>query len=302
MIREGSLAGYTMVEVMVFLAITAALFVGAVTAVGGNQAQVQFSQGVRDAQSKIEQIVNEVSSGYYANANNFTCRVVNPASAASAPTFTSTTSDQGTSDDCIFLGKALQFGQNNGTDYNVISIAARRHNRLGKEVKSLEEALPTALVNLPGGATTTESNNLDFGIKVTRIMVPSQPKSGGTFPASAYNATTYGSVAFLSSLATFDSVTGDLASGSPRVSFAAVPSTSLADTENAAATAIGNMTDAAAPAAPKQRVVVNPPNGIVICLADQADSKKAMLVVGGGVSQTAVELNTDASYSTVVCP
>ena len=37
MIQEGGPAGYTIIEVMVFLAITALLFIGAMTAVGGRQ-------------------------------------------------------------------------------------------------------------------------------------------------------------------------------------------------------------------------------------------------------------------------
>lgn len=99
--------GYTIIETMIFLAITGFLFFAAITAVGGRQASVQFSQGTRDMQADLERIINQVSTGYYPGGN-LSCSVAG--GAASAPTINSGAEQQGSSNDCVFIGKALQLG------------------------------------------------------------------------------------------------------------------------------------------------------------------------------------------------
>jgi len=279
--------GYTIIETMIFLVITLVLFGSAMSIMGGRQSSVQFTQSVRDSQSKLTDIINQVSTGYYLNDGSFTCNVTGN----SAPVFdTSTPSPQGTSTSCIFLGKAIKFsGSTTADKYNVFSIAARRVTPTNKEVGSLLEAMPTPIAPLSSGdgrPDMTEDLSLEFGLSVTRIVVEDDP-----VPREEY-----GTIVFLSTLPAFQASTGTLASGSQRVSYAAVKGSRLTDSETTAATLLSNMNDT--------NITQNPRSGITVCLADNATvanaTKKAMLVIGEGASQTAVRLET-GFYNEALC-
>lgn len=312
MIQEGGPMGFTIIEVMVFLAISALLFVGAMTAIGGRQNQVQFQQGVRDAQSKLEDVINQVVSGFYPNPGTLPCRILAPSNVNSGPDFSGPGVTQGANGDCIFLGKVMQFTDNTGSgsgtlgavNYNLLSVAGRRVNKQGQDVTSLKEALPTAIAGLSGGPDVTEKNVLQFGVKVTRIMVPTSAPSGGVYAVSANDNHYYDSIAFFSSLAKLDANTGTLASGAQHVSFGVVQPevANLNRTQSDAANAINKITDESGDPGGRNTITMNPPNGIIICLADQTNKQKAMLTIGGGTSQTSVNLSQDNAYSENVCP
>ena len=66
--------GYTIVEVMIFLAVSSLMFLIAVGFISGKQNNVEFTLSVNTLKSDIQQVFNNVSSGYYASRNNFSCR------------------------------------------------------------------------------------------------------------------------------------------------------------------------------------------------------------------------------------
>jgi len=275
--------GYTIVETMIFLAVTGTLFISAMSLMSGRQANVQFSQAVTDAQSRMQDIISQVATGYYANNGSFTCKV---SGASVPPTFdTSTPQAQGTSNDCVYLGKAVSF-TNGTTDsgYNVFGLAARRLDNNGREVSSIDNAFPTPIAPLAandGRPNMVESTNFDFGITVSRITT----KTGQRF----------GTILFLSTLPKFQGGTGTLASGAQRVSFAGLIGSATTDDIYAAATKLN--------AFKSTDVVMNPADGIVICLADgpvAGAKRKAMLTIGEGASQTAVKLDVGA-YDATLC-
>ena len=113
MIPRGADGGYTILETMIFLAVTAMLFIAAMTTIGGKQATVQFTQGIRDTQSKIQDVINNVSTGYFPTDSNFKCIVGDAIPANNipnvAPSFTLGASIQGSSEKCVSLGKVLEF-------------------------------------------------------------------------------------------------------------------------------------------------------------------------------------------------
>ncbi len=70
--------GYTIVEAMIFLAVSGVLFVSAMAAVSGQQQKTQFYQSIRDLDSNIRDKINEVGSGTFGNSLNLKCRVNGP--------------------------------------------------------------------------------------------------------------------------------------------------------------------------------------------------------------------------------
>lgn len=97
-------AGYTIVEVLLTLAISAALFASAMILFNGQQGRTAFSQAMYDLDSKLESYVSQVAGGTFPDSQNYTCRV----GSNGRPVLALTTGTIGTNQECIFLGRAIQ--------------------------------------------------------------------------------------------------------------------------------------------------------------------------------------------------
>lgn len=65
--------GYTIIETIIFLAVTGAVFASTITIVSGQQARTEFTQAVRDVQTRIQDISNDVTTGFYHNPGTLRC-------------------------------------------------------------------------------------------------------------------------------------------------------------------------------------------------------------------------------------
>lgn len=98
--------GYTIVEVMLVLGISGVLLTSAIVLVGGLRGGTEFSQAMRDIQSKFQTEINSVRTGTFAFNDSYSCAIApsnDRAKLTAAPGGSS-----GTSQDCLFLGKAFQ--------------------------------------------------------------------------------------------------------------------------------------------------------------------------------------------------
>lgn len=134
--------GFTIVEVLIFLAVSSALMVSAFALISGSQNKASFTQSINDVQQQIDSVINNVANGYYsAGETQKKCTLdVN-----GKPKFDSTdVATRGSSADCIFLGRFIAF--ENGSDkYTVYNVAGRRQIA-GNDVKRMIEAKPTVIV------------------------------------------------------------------------------------------------------------------------------------------------------------
>jgi len=107
--------GFTIVEVIIVLAVSAALALMGLLLVGGRQNSTQFQVAANDMQQQLQQIINETVNGYYPNNGNITCTGNSASSTpAGGPFFATGTAGQGTNTGCIFLGKIIQLGGDGG--------------------------------------------------------------------------------------------------------------------------------------------------------------------------------------------
>ena len=106
MIMRGGIKsqGYTIVEVIIVLAIASALFFVAVLAISGQQARTEYTQAIQDFQSRLVDIANDVNTGIYPNLGLSTkCQVD---VTTRKPSFSmGGQAQQGANTDCIFIGK-----------------------------------------------------------------------------------------------------------------------------------------------------------------------------------------------------
>lgn len=262
---ETNSAGFTIVETLLVLAVTGALFVMVVLAFGGRQGKAQFQQSVRDIQTRVQQTMNEVSSGYYPNTQDFKC-----ASVGGVPVITAsaTTVDQGTNADCIFLGKIMQFSVNSGNteQYNTYSVAGLRN------ATTLLASKPTLIWDSANAIKVTSRSNLAYGL-TTKSMY--YYDSSGQHPTNA--------MGFISKIGSL-SDSGTYEAGA--VDMLAVTGTSLTSDESTTVNAIN--------ASHLSTAAVNPSGGVTICFQSGTDSETALLSIGSNGHDLAVKLEIKA--------
>jgi len=260
--------GFTIVEVMIVLAVSGALFISAAALIAGRQNQTEFDQGIRQIQSQIQQTANDVASGYYPNLKNFKCT---PSSGG--PVISSGSSEQGTSSGCTFLGKILQFNSTSGPQPNqfaMFTVAGLQQGSSGTEATSFAQAKPIAVApstTNPNVPDITDKQPLQYGLNVSYMK---------------YNGTTnIGSVGFMSSFASYNS-SGFLASGSQQVDVVPIAGSTLTDNASTAAEKINTKLAASS---------VDPSGGVAICFASATTNESGLITLGNNGRQLSVTLD-----------
>jgi hypothetical protein len=273
---SGGTQGYTILETMIFLAVSAFMFIIAASFISGKQAHVEFIQGMSAINSNVQDVINDVNNGYYPSANNFSCTsddegditITSPVSA-----------DKGTNLGCIFLGKVIQFSPDSvGSSYDAYTVVGSRLAADGTVVTNFAEAQPKAVDGSVYPVNLTQLDTLEDGVQVTKVF------SG---PAK----TPIVGVGFFGSFGSYDdSGSGALNSGSQSTIVVPIVGTgSLNDNRSSmASTYIPNqVTDA--------NVVSNP--DISVCL-DGGKGLYGILTIGGTNGErltTGTQIYTDQS-------
>jgi type II secretory pathway pseudopilin PulG len=156
---------YTIIETMIFLAVSAFLFMMVVITFSGQQGKTQFDQSVKDFESRLLDMANDVSSGYYPSNNNFSCRGNAGDAAVTFPTASLGASPRGGNAGCIFAGQVISFTAGSAV-YTVTPLAGKQQKLVGTdraEVVNLQEANP---VPIPGSTVTERTN---YNIPITKV-------------------------------------------------------------------------------------------------------------------------------------
>jgi prepilin-type N-terminal cleavage/methylation domain-containing protein len=254
--------GFTIIEVLVVLAVTGAMFLLAVVAINGKQNQTEFNQAINDIRSEIQQQIDQVAAGDYPNTGNFTCN-----GTSGSLNILPGANKQGSNDGCVYLGKVLQFGVH-GTDpqqYLSYTIAGLQDNN-----GNLTAAKPTAIA--PGITTNTGgsfpnasvSNILHNGLTAVKMT-----SGGGNI----------GAVAFISNLGQYSG--GSLLSGSQQISLIPVGGSFLDTTSRNTVDAINKNLDTS---------TVNPSGGVQICFASGGTNQSGLITIGSGGRELSVTL------------
>lgn len=111
--------GYTIIEVMIFLAVSGALLTLTIMSMGGRQESVRFRQSMEDIELRIRSTLNNVDQGYAAKADddkNYNC------------TGATVVEDQGAGKAarCVFVGREVNFC--NATNTYIVSKIAPYNN------------------------------------------------------------------------------------------------------------------------------------------------------------------------------
>lgn len=118
--RLHGIGGYTIIETLIFLVVSAALFFSVIGVYTVQNRRTQFYQSVQTFDQKVRDVLNDVDSGFYPTLNNIVCTDSGGTVAVSEGSV-----EQGKNQACVFAGKALQLNQNSG-NYDIYTLAGRR--------------------------------------------------------------------------------------------------------------------------------------------------------------------------------
>jgi prepilin-type N-terminal cleavage/methylation domain-containing protein len=133
--------GYTIIEVMIVLAVSAVTFLMAVTFINGRQQKTSFSSGVSEMASRLQDVMEQVTDGRYTD-QQFTCQVTGSGSAAHLTFSNGGGGAQGANAPCVFLGKLVHFYISGSTlpqNYEVMPLAQPRLDPLQNTPQPLTE-------------------------------------------------------------------------------------------------------------------------------------------------------------------
>ena len=259
--------GFTIVETLIVVAVSSVLLVSAVTLVAGRQRKVEFNQAAQDLQSVIRQVASETSAGHYPSGNNFTCTAP-----GGTPTIVAGVTKQGSNTNCIFLGRAIQFGNGSSKDAYVLHTIAGYQKNNG----SIAAAKATA-IDLASARTIGQIRN---GLTLVSMR----------YVDGATTADISG-VAFLQGLGAVDRFSNFI-SGSQLVTV--VPFRGNGPVTNATintiplmVTAINTQLNSSAP--------INPSGGVQICLQGGVTDQWALITIGSNGRGLSVTLDYKSS-------
>jgi len=272
-------SGFTIVETLIVLAVTGFLFLSAVILISGRTAKTQFTTATNNLKDSIQQVINETASGYFPNSNNFSCTYLG----ATSPKLQNAVQAQGTNGDCVFLGKAVQFGATDHPD-NFLAYAITG-NRLqaasSQEVTTLAQAFPEAIApgigHNPGLQGVTTLRPIENGLTVSTMR---------------YNgATDTSGFAFLSTLATYTaggSTCSGVCSGARGLALYAIQGTKVNTQDSKSFVDVldsGSVKYIATPS-------------VTICLDSGTTNQSAVYTIGGNAAHASVDMRVQAG----ACP
>jgi type II secretory pathway pseudopilin PulG len=262
-------SGFTIVETLIVIAVSSLLLTSSILLVAGQQRKVEFSQAAQDIRSNIERVISETSAGHYPNSG-FSCT----ANSSNVTITVSAVDTQGRNTNCIFLGRALQFGNGGDTGtYVVHTVTGYQHNN-----GSLAAAIPRLIPEnaaFDGSRTVSKLNN---GLTVVSMRYVS-----GGVPADI------STVAFLQSLGEVDT-NNNMLSGSQQTMLVPIPASGTVNTATIGSTvlAAGNQL--------RNNPPINPDGGVQICLVGGA-GRWAQITIGSNGRSLSVTLD----YKSAVC-
>lgn len=164
-LKSLSRGGFTILETMMFLAVTSLVFIAAMQYVSGRQNREFFISSVRDFETKLLDVANDVSTGFYQSGGSLRCSATGP---SGSPAFSAGGDDTlGTNTDCIFVGTVLKLGDGGDKQkYTQYSMGGLRKSG-GSYVTNLAMSKPR-VINVPG---LPSSRAVGSGITIECVKV-----------------------------------------------------------------------------------------------------------------------------------
>lgn len=187
-IKNRKQTGYTILEVMIVLSVSTFIFAAAIAGYARQNSKTHFTNAVRDMENKIQDVLNDISTGYYPQSNNFSCTrststpviplVRTPDDAVGVEA-----AEQGTNQECIFLGKAVDVNDGVMDSYTIVGLRNSSTNAEELPVNVNDAQVRTIRSDIPG---THDILPLNASIHIEKIITDTGADSAGFAVVSGF--------------------------------------------------------------------------------------------------------------------
>jgi prepilin-type N-terminal cleavage/methylation domain-containing protein len=254
--------GYTIIEVLIVLAVSSFMFVIASSFINGKQERSSFTSGVNQMSSNIQDVIEQVADGRYSDIPVSCTYSSGSVSLGGGPAL-----GQGANSQCVFLGKVLRLPTSSGSvnTYTIFSLAGGRLSVAN--VSSSPNAGDPTIID----PTLTLQQGIPQSLSVVNNTVTAYDRTSGL----AVNTTAFG---FIQSQGVAGN-NGSFQTGGQSINLVYSPGIS----STSANSSINNNLQYA--------------KSISICMTD--GTQTAMLVVGNSNNQLGVSVNRNPG---ALCP
>jgi type II secretory pathway pseudopilin PulG len=296
--------GFTIVEVMVFLAVSGVIFLIAVDFINGKVAQTNFVQGMNSANAQIQTIINNVADGNYptSNGDNLDCTLIG--GHITNQSISTTTNSYSSNPGCTFVGMVLIPSLTTGSSSYVLLpvVGCQYYSQALNDCSSTStnsSSTPQAIQQEVPVVWSGGIQQANWPGSVSPYKMVSVSSNGGTVQLA-------GSVGFFGGLPSA-SIAGVLSTGAQPVSLIMLPTNSQTNIGSVSVNSISNaVTDLGNPnnsnifPAQANGALLN--NDVVICFAGVTGSTTkgvASITIGnfngGGQLTTELQLGQEVS-------
>jgi prepilin-type N-terminal cleavage/methylation domain-containing protein len=174
--------GYTIVEVMIVLAISGIMFLIAADFINGKQENASFTTGVNEFSTELQDTIDQVTDGQYSDAL-FNCLAQPNGTSVTINITGSSPTGQGTHSTCVYLGKILYFyspsaGQD-ADQYENFSLAGSQLNQSSIPPSNIGDSWPKPIIG--GGVDLTVHQLMPDSLQLTEPI-----KITGNYASTTY--------------------------------------------------------------------------------------------------------------------
>lgn len=267
--KFGRQGGYTIIESLIFLAVSGSMVIAVITLIASQQGRTQFQQAVREFEVKLQDMANDISTGNaLVTVRSGEYCAIGPGAAAVAEIDSAIVPSA--TQRCIFVGRVLQFGGEQYTDYSLVGRQRIEAAGTTKETVNLSES--RALI--PESPYAPELKSIGAGIEVERMCYDDNV-------CNNLSAKKIGAFGFFTTFQNYDA-SDQISSGSIRVVAGALRDSTLGDNKATLRSKLNLAVDDPA------LLISNPSAGITMCLKSGTSNQKAKVVIGGAGSPTSI--------------
>lgn len=283
--RGRGAAGYTIVETLIFMAVSGAMFISALALINGRQGRAEFTAAARNFEVQLQDIANDVATGYYPNIATPSgyIRCDNPATLVVS---FQATDNQGANSGCIFSGRTIQFNPSDATDsYRTFAMISRRLTA-GRDVQNINEAGSRIVTE------TAETKSVPY-FTTSCVFYATGAVTVATQPCSTAGRVNVDSFSFVTTFRPSDFVANGSATGDTQVNVLVTSAPgSTSKTASALSTEVFGYGTGATP------FVSNPAGGVYICLRSTSSDQHALIRLGGQGSVFGTNMSINAGACT----
>jgi Tfp pilus assembly protein PilE len=288
------LRGFTIIEVMIFLAVSGIIFFSAMTLMSGSQDKTEFSTAISQLTSQLQSIVGNVANGYYLSQQNFTCSANSGGGSPSLSfTLASNTNGRGTNVGCTFIGEVIQFNPlpvSSNQEYIVYPVIGNQYypptNSPGPNNADVDNLTQAAPVSMYDSATDNPSvaATINSEIDTTQVLpygITIHP-SGMSYTDSSITSN-IGAIGLFTTFNGSQSVQVIPIPGSQPGQYQSTMINEIDSLKNGSGNVITGVSGS-------NNTVSDPDGGVQICFDSGTDNESGLITIGGINSPTAVTL------------